>query len=243
MEYPQEILPNKNLVCPFPLCTLVDRMGDYEVCYRLNGSIYANKDIDGLGGKPVLKEECFEHIAHLSMNLLGGLFRPEYICFVQKKPGCEPWCGENIKYEDYAPYVNEIADAVPIFYLASKINQKNLAVTVMFNDSQSYKMFKEKVEGAWPEFHKGISIEITSEMRIEHAPSNLNYWHLQMEVYPEMSEESLNNENGVWRSRIFEQIKTAVLCHHFTETPSLSYTIPEELYVKPEENHNLSFCQ
>lgn len=232
MEYPQEILPSKRFVCPFPLFALVEKMGDYEVCYRLNGSVDANKDVDGLGGKTVLKEECFEHIAHLSMNLLGGLFRPEYVCFVQKKPGSEPWCGEDIKFEEYTPCVNEKNDAVPIFYLASKINQNNLTVTARFNDSQSYKKFKEIVGGTWPEFHEGISIEITSEVRIEHVPSNLNYWHLQMEVYPEMSEDALNNESGVWRSRIFEQIKTAVLCHHFTETPSLKYTIPEELYVK-----------
>lgn len=235
MEYPQEILPSKRLVCPFPLCNLVDKMGDYEVCYRLNGPVDANKDVDGLGGKPVLKEECFEHIAHLSLNLLGGLFKPEYVCFVQKKPGCEPWCGENIKYEEFASCINKTADAVPIFYLASKINQTDFNVTAVFNDSQSYKMFKDIVGGTWPEFHRGISVEITSEVKIEHSPTNLNYWHLQMEVYPEMSKDALNNENGVWRSRIFEQIKTAVLCHHFTETPSLNYTIPEVLYVKPAD--------
>lgn len=237
MDYPKELIPNSNMMFPFPLQSLVERKGDYVVCYRLKGTVDDNMDEDTLGGMEVLKEECFEHIVHMSMNLIGGGFRPDHVIFVQKKPGSDPWNGaEDVCLEDFAHCIEEMAEATPVFYLASKVNNMERTVKATFNNSDAYKAFKNAMVNAkpdcWPEFYKGISVDVPFAICIEHAPSKLNYWHVQMEVYPKLTGEQLNSEGGVWRERIFNQIRTAVLCIRFSRKPELKYDIPESLYLK-----------
>lgn len=231
MDYPKEIIPSSRHKLPFPLKALVEKEGAYEVCYRIIGGVKENALSDTLGGKTVLREECFEHIVHMSINLMGGPFKPEYVCFSQKKPGSDEWKGGDVCFNDYAASIELLKDAVPIFYLSDILNQPELSVTVQFENSDSYKSFKKTMGGEWPVFFKGIKVAVPFSLRIEHVPTNLNYWHVQMEVYPKMTEEQLKTESGVWRSRIFDNIKTAILCHHFTDKAQLDYVISEDMYL------------
>lgn len=236
MEYPKEIIPSSRHKPPFPLQALEEKNGAYEVCYRIIGGVKDNAYSDTLGGKTVLREECFEHVVHMSINLMGGPFKPEYVCFSQKKPGSDEWKGGDVCFDDYAASIELLKNATPIFYLSSILNQPELSVSVSFDNSESYKSFKNTMGGeGWPDYFKGIRVNVPFYIRLEHVPTNLNYWHVQMEVYPKMTEEQLKNESGVWRKRIFEHIRTAILCFHFSDKAQLEYVIPEDMYLTGEE--------
>lgn len=232
MVYPLELLPQPGFCVPFLFSALKEKYGGYAVCYRIEGTIEENCETGGFNGHKVLKEKCFEHSVHLSMNLLGGFFKPEHVHFVQKKPGSNDWIvDEVVDYKNYQGCVDECEIATPIFYRDNVLCQPSISIPVIFNDKQAYKAFCQYFNGkAFPQFKKGESVWVTFETKIEHHPTKLNYWHVQLEVHPELREEALDNENGVWRSRVFQHIRSAILCHKFEESMPFSYTIPMELY-------------
>ena len=232
MKYPLELLPQPGFCVPFPLGVLKEEYGGYAVCYRIKGTVNDNCESGGFGGHKVLNENCFEHIVHLSMNLLGGSFRPEHVFFVQNKPGSNDWiAGETVDFQDYLNCIDECATATPIFYRDSVLCQPSISVPVVFNDKQAYKAYCQCFnEKKFPPYKEGASIGVTFETKLEHRPTKLNYWHIQLEVYPELKDEMLKNDSGVWRSRIFDHIRNAILCHKFEESMPFSYTIPMELY-------------
>ena len=233
MEYPFELLPQPGFCVPFPFDCLKKKYGGYAVCYRIEGTVDENCEAGGFNGHKVLKESCFEHVVHLSMNLLGGAFKPEHVCFVQKKPGSNDWTkSEVINIEDYMDCIEKCEKATPIFYRNSVICQSYISIAIVFPDASAYKSFCQyyKKEKPLPPYKKGDSVDVIFETRIEHRPTNLNYWHVQMEVYPELKGEMLNNNNGVWRSRVFEHIRNVIFCHKFEEALPFQYDIPTELY-------------
>lgn len=232
MEYPIELLPQPGFCVPFPLACLKEECGGYVVCYRIKGTVDDNCEPGGFNGHKVLNEKCFEHVVHLSMNLLGGPFKPEHVRFIQKTPGSNNWAvDEKVSFMDYQGCVEECATATPIFYRDNVLCQPSISVQVIFNDKQAYKAFcRYFSESSFPQFKNGVSVWATFETRIEHRPTKLNYWHVQLEVYPELKEEMLDNDNGIWRSRVFEHIRSTILCHKFDESMPFSYTIPTELY-------------
>ena len=232
MEYPIELLPQQGFCVPFPLDSLKKEFGGYVVCYRIEGTVDDNCELGGFNGHKVLKENCFEHIVHMSMNLLGGSFKPEHVRFVQKKPGNKAWVvDEIVNFKDYQGCVDECTIATPIFYRDNVLCQPSISVPVIFDDKQAYNAFCRYFSvKTFPQFKKGTPVRVTFETRIEHRPTKLNYWHVQLEVYPELKEEMLNNNDGIWRSRVFDHIRSTILCHKFEESIPLSYTIPTKLY-------------
>lgn len=235
MEYPKEILPKKGFIVPFPFHELSKAFGDYLVCYRIDGSVEENLETGMVGGQRKLKSTCFEHLPHMSINLYGGLFQPEHVRFVQKKPASDPWDGtSDVSLDEYIVYVTENDRYTPVFYRASELFQNDVKTAVFFQDRNAY-----DAASAWfskngyslPPYEKDKSFIIDIEIRVKHVPTNLNYWHTQMEVYPPHGEKELKDDNAKWRKRIFNQIRDSILClHYYVDTSQLDYKIPEHLY-------------
>ena len=231
MEYPIEILPQPGYAVPFPLDKLKEQEGDYLVCYRITGSVDDCLEQGTFMGKKVLKKRCFEHLAHMSMNLYGGLFKPEYVCFAQKRPASDPWDGKSeVKLEDYEGLFPIIDDAVAIFYLASSLTISNLMTNMTFNNKDAYNsLLSLYPDNTFPPYQKGLAVDVVTNVQIVHAPTNLNYWHLQLEVFPKGSEDELKNDNS-WRRRIFEHIRDNRLIAKYMISPDMDYQIEETLY-------------
>ena len=151
---------------------------------------------------------------------------------MQKRPGCDEWDGEKeIDINEFLDCISEIADAVPVYYRSRVICQKNIKTTVSFNNKDAYKAMKVLFPGVdFPTFVKGIEVELTTKIDIKHVPTNLNYWHVQMEVYPQTTDKEFSNDNVDWRRLIYENIRDSILRLHYEEKTSLDYTIPEEMY-------------
>ena len=231
MDYPSEIIPQPGYVVPFPLDKLKELKGDYLVCYRITGSVGDNLEAGSFMGRRLLKKSCFSHMAHMSMNLYGGLFKPEYVCFAQKRPASDPWNGKSeVKLEDYEGLYPAVEDAVPIFYRASSLTIANLTTNITFANKDAYdSLLALYPADPFPAYQKGLRVDVVTDVMIVHAPTNLNYWHLQMEVCPKGSEEELKNENS-WRGRIFEHIRDNRLISKFMVSPDMDYQIEEALY-------------
>ena len=234
MDYPKEILPGKGFVVPFPFGELSKAFGDYLLCSRIDGSVGENLEPGTFNGRRKLKKTCFAHLPHMSMNLYGGLFQPEHVRFVQKKPASDLWDGNSdISLDEYIGYVTENDRYKPVFYRASELCQKDVKTAVSFQERSAY-----DAASAWfsasgyslPTYEKGKFLDIDTEIRVKHVPTKLNYWHTQMEVYPPHGEKELKDDNAKWRERIFNQIRDSILCYRYAETPQMEYEIPGHLY-------------
>lgn len=232
MNYPEEIIPQPDFVKPFPLEELTKDDSDYHVCFRIDGDLDNYTEAGSFNGKRKLMRKCFPHMPHLSMNLHGGLFKPEYVRFVQKKPGSDEWNGSKvIDINEFLECIEERPEAMPVFFKSKVICQQGIRTLVSFKHKDSFKAMKAlftKVD--FPEYHDGIEVELFTDIKIVHVPTNLNYWHLQIEVYPALSEKAFANDGPEWRQLIFENIRDNILRWHYEDKPSLNYSIPEKLY-------------
>lgn len=234
MDYPKDILPRKGFIVPFPFQKLSDTVGDYVLCYRIDGSVEENLELGTFNGQQKLKKTCFMHLPHMSMNLCGGLFQPCHVRFVQKKPACDKWDNTcDVSLDEYIQYVTENERYTPVFYRASELCQKDIRIPVLFPDKSAYKAaagLYAKNGFILPPYEKGKPVETVTEIRVEHVPTNLNYWHTQMEVYPPHGETELKDDNATWRKRIFNQIRDSILCYYYAKEMPIDYQISEELY-------------
>ncbi len=234
MDYPKEILPKKGFVVPFPFQKLSETCGDFLLCYRIDGSVEENLEPNTFNGQRKLKKTCFVHLPHMSMNLHGGLFQPMHVRFIQKKSAGDRWDGKSdVSLEEHIEHVTENEHYVPVFYRASELCQKDIKTAVSFRDKSAFdaasKLFSESGY-SFPSYEKDKYFDINTEIRVEHVPTNLNYWHTQMEVYPPHGEKELKDDSATWRKRIFTQIRDSILCYRYAETPQIDYQIPEDLY-------------
>lgn len=234
MHYPIEILPQPHFIVPFPFKELVSLFGDYLLCYRIEGTIKENLEDGEFHGRRKLKKSCFKHVPHMSMNLHGGDFLPSYVKYVQHSPASNDWDGTSlISLDDFLDFVDEKEYATPIFYRASTICQDNIQTLIVVQDKKGYDSIAEAFKDSpLPPYEKGKGIFIPTDIRINHVPTNLNYWHVQMEVYPPMSQKELGDDKASWRKRIFDQIRDSILCYQYYEMPPMEYQIPKGMYVK-----------
>lgn len=234
MNYPEDIIPKPDYIKPFPLNELTKDDSDYHVCFRIDGALDDYVEAGFFNGKRKLMRKCFPHMPHLSMNLHGGLFKPEHVKFIQKKPGCDEWDGERIiNIEDFFGCIEEKPEAIPVFFESKVICQQGIRTNVTFRNKDSYKAMKNVFSNvAFPDYHEGVEVELYTDIKIVHVPTNLNYWHLQMEVYPACLDKSLNRDEPEWRGLIFENIRDNILRWHYQEKPTLDYSISENLYRK-----------
>lgn len=234
MKYPEEIIPKPEYVKPFPLQDLTKDESDYHVCFRIDGTLDDFTEPGSFNGKRKLMRKCFPHMPHLSMNLHGGLFKPEHVKFVQKRPGCDEWDGETvIDIKDFINCIEEKPEATPVFFNSKDIGQKGIRTMVTFKNKDSYKAMKNIFSNVkFPDYYEGIEVELYTDIKIVHVPTNLNYWHLQMEVFPAALDKALTKDEPEWRQLIFENIRDNILRWHYQEQPSLHYSIPENLYKK-----------
>lgn len=232
MDYPLELLPQPGFCVPFPFDALKAKYGNYIVCYRIEGTIDENSEMGSFNGHKVLKEQCFGHMVHLSMNLMGGFFKPEHVVFIQKRPGSDVWeADEKVDFKDYEDCIEKSKTATAVYYRESVICQPNITISFVFNDKAAFNSFCKVFQDAThPQYKDGVVDQGGFTTKIEHCPTNLNYWHVQLEVYPELKEEMLKNDHGVWRSRVFDHIRSTILCHKFEASIPFQYEIPKEMY-------------
>lgn len=172
------------------------------------------------GGVQILKGICLGgSVLRLSLHLLGGALREEDICFRGKNAGTKEWKGEDARsFLNPDNYAYEKA-SYPLHYMGAHLHNLTVPASIsgLKDNKGKRKAMQTQLSGKdWSKFDnlKDVAI-VNAKITIEHVPTFMNYWHMQMEVTPEGTNEKLKNEKS-WRGDILSHIKAEVLTKRFT---------------------------
>lgn len=249
--YPEDILPRseeyKDLICEENLTFHTPEL----VVQRRASRSYVK-------GVPS-PEEFGENRTEMSVNLLGAYFKPEHVCFVPKGysfyPSDKPFSG---KY-DFIPDVKFFG--IPI----AAVHNKTFPSPRKFPDKDTFEAWKtairdnnsedqdnatyteeelsllKSIKMSKQQFSSKTDYTVTYRFQVAHRPTTANYWHCQIEVFPDTDtnraegsgpekELILKKEKSTWQTTTMDKaVKTITNILSGVAACSLSPSIPPEV--------------
>ena len=119
-----------------------------------------------------------------------------------------------------------------MFYRVDLLHGAEYPQKYRFEKKESYKAYQQFMEReVYPQFDAKREVRISVKLTLEHAPSNLNYWHFTTKVTVVDGGKELKRD-GSWRDMIFKHLLLTVFCREFTTEQQTAGVIPSELYLK-----------
>ncbi|WP_162923751.1 hypothetical protein [Arachidicoccus soli] len=169
----------------------------------------------------------------MSLNIMGGKFNNDHIKFVPKNKASNLWDGKTKIY--LSDYVNdiEIEKIYCIIYLnASGIEGTTVPYKV---PAKNNKKIIEILYGKEYSQSENMShVPVQGELRISHKPTNLNYWHTELNLYS-LDGKEINRDKAVPKyikdfcNAVFTDVLNANL---FQELTTNLMMIPNTFYIK-----------
>lgn len=246
--YPEEILPKSTNVATIDIDGVVSELNEVYVVRRISSPVEDNL-IEGVDGERVLDIDCLDDsIVKLSVNLLGGRFTvASHLKWRQLSKGSKDWDKKSdIDINDYNGCHESLPSSHPLYYSSRSFHRNTENVTLTFTDSGAFSSYRSQLtEKAKEECMKAFkdypyTFESVFEIFLKHSPNNLNYWHTQVEVKPELSEDEMSFKNNKsWRAEIYAQWVCDKLSKDYVMIlPDPLPAIPEKFYVAKDTKEN-----
>ena len=157
-------------------------------------------------------------VINMSMNLLGGAFKLEHIQFNPTKEATRNWNGtEPIFYSKYHALVQTLPHAMPIFFNASDLHDKNIP----YQRTKDKDATKLMVELNIKPLETDGKYELQAKSIINHEPTQLNYWHVEFQI-KDIENKLILNTKSSWRKNVAEMaLKHIVSMSAFTDCPDI----------------------
>lgn len=234
--YPKQILPNEDFLNPLLIQELHDEQNGFIMSRRIDKPV-SDCSFPSTQGRRQLDIDCLgENIERLSMNLMGGAFMTNHLIFQQKGEGAKPWKGGIIRIEDFVSCIVVLPCGFPLYYSSNCLHRRHFCTNLTFakNEKGKYDSLRAAAKSLALTVFTGdeVKVDFESEIFIAHVPTNLNYWHVQMEVKPAFEKDDSYFKNGnSWREDVYVQLLTDILSFEFLEdvTPSV---VASKYYIK-----------
>jgi len=241
--YPNEITPQPSWKRGILANDIIARCSGALIGRRIDGKRQdlvdssLGEDLEQLSEKAL----PIQRIPNLSTSLLGGCFLIEYFKFKTKSAGSYPWT-EGSRIEEFLTEQNYevMKDYFVVGWELSRLNERYIPYERKFNKEKEYNNFKSSLINnrndyilleEWEKLplnqNKTRCVELTGQIRVNHAPTNLNYWHFVVDQYPLPDEnEPIKNVKG-WRNALTMSAwdilsKTFVYLSSPNQIPSIS---------------------
>lgn len=208
LNYPFEIAPKKIYRKLISISQLVESTENLFVVRKSDKSVDEIFDRDfGIINEGVIEPT---DVPGMSMNIIGGVFKLPHLPYriSHKEPGGKKWDGiQGIDVLNYAK-VAEIEDiATPIFFNVNSLNGIKFPYVI------SDKILKRQViESELVYATEGNNMIIEGEIRVEHDPINLNYWHVEMKMYDYNSPaKAVNSATSTFKNKAAKHIVDQLL--------------------------------
>ena len=239
MEYPKEILPRKNYIKNIDVDRLLANIPKAQIVRRADKPVvYVTNSL----GDKVLAEDTFTgNVFDYSTNLLGAYFHvEEHLGLRQLGEGKADWNGETT-FESIKDELWGEVKAYPVRLYINPLQHKSVPYKRTFEKAELLKGFisqwdmkaSETASKIWK--GKNNDYDFEAELRVEHHPTNLNYWHMAIDIYPDRAaKEYFKSPKGAWGNKLASYV--IIILRDSVAQEEADYQIPEELYISNQEN-------
>lgn len=216
-EYPIGLVPLPKYLQMIDLSSIIDASCPLFVGRRMNGDPQGFVEIDDdLYLMPnEISQELSGHVPDMSMNMLTSISKVDYLKWQQIKSASDSWDGSEIKVQDYNDCVSFISSSYAIIYKASNLHNINIPYKKSFNSMKEYQEGKQYVDYVEKlidkNFQKSNEYDFTAISKLEHKPTNMNYWHVTLDIYEPDKDTFLKNNKGKYRKDICDYVVDTML--------------------------------
>jgi len=214
-RYPKSILPKQNYT-PLLDFDVMSTQGEFFIIRRADVNC---RDIFNEAG--ALKEGVLssKDIPGLSMNLLGAFYLPKHIKFRTINKGAESWLNNSKIY--MSDFINDYTILNNFCAIIYKLNCLHNASVPFINEKNKVSDKFVKAFNLTPEII-GTKYKLEGKIRISHAPTNLNFWHVELDLIDATNIKITRKDDNAWA----RSSKRHIL-EHFLSVPMLE--IPENM--------------
>jgi len=225
--FPLEILPKRNYKPVINISLLLENQSVF-ILRRSNSSF--SDTFNELG---YLRESALipKEIPNLSLNLLGGKFKPKDACFRIINNGQKKWINnEPIFLCEYLKDFKKLDETCNIYLNANGIHRQQVPYTVPTNPH-----FKKEVDKFFEYVSKPIIEDdkflLQGETNIQHDPTKLNYWHVEFNLI-DFKGVALKYNNSTSIKDFCVKVLKDIICANSYNYLADPKPIPKKFYIK-----------
>lgn len=235
-KYPIRILPKKQYVNRINIGHLYTQCQESLLVRRL--------DCEGtpfhyIGNQKLLNEGVIsDDVLDWSINLLGGEFKIEDICWRQTGKGITEWNDGDVNICDYDGSYELTKSTNCVFISLCCLHNQIIPYRRKFGSRKDLEQYTVKTS----EFNKDVMVQWNTEdelechatIIVEHKPTMLNYWHMTIEIVPKDFEEPISRDskkNKSLKKRVKEALHMHIVSNVICKVTHIE-NIPQTLYVK-----------
>lgn len=225
--YPEEIIPRHFFKKKLNLDYIRQRYGDFYVCRRMESPMenYVSDLVDGTRILDV--EECLgANFFRMSMNLMGASYNESHLRYHITKEASADWSGAQVSAEDFPEEMRKNEGVgYPLYYSSKSLHRRIFPHSHQgVKKDQHSSMAKYITEIALDKIKQyPIDISVHYELFVNHVPTNLNYWHVQLEVKPAGQNDSeIFTKAPGWLRRMYTHSVFDILEKEFVESPDIT---------------------
>jgi hypothetical protein len=228
LTYPYRVIPK-----PYYLLFLdLDAIINLQELFIVRRSDYSIEDTFTETGTVKDKVIHQDDIPGMSMNLLGSYFKVEHIKYRLLREAANKWQGKTIFLSNYVDLIDQFIIYSPIIYSSKTLHNVSIPFIYDSNDKAAKKdvIAWEKATGLTAELVKE-EYRLKGRLFLQHEPSNLNYWHVELKLFDAMKKEVKKYE-GTRRKTAIDYVLEHYLSIAYSEVPESLKKIDEKHYLK-----------
>ena len=186
LTYPRKILPNRKFVKQIDIQKAIDSDKIYVLRRSNQSESETFNDLGLLREEAISDKNTWKEIPSLSFNLLGGFFKTKHSKYSTNGKGSEEWDGASmISFWDFINLFE--IKKFKGFYIFDAKDLHN--ITVPISSSETNREAKKKLaQLKLIPINEDGKIMVNGKTIIRHVPTNLNYWHIQLEIISPLHE-------------------------------------------------------
>lgn len=215
--YPIGLVPLPEYLQMIALSSIIDASCPLFVGRRMEGSPQGFVEIDD--DLYLIPDEISQtltaHVPDMSMNMLTNISRVDDLKWQQIKSASDSWEGNEVNVDDFRDCVSIVSPSYAIIYKASNLHHINIPYKKSFNSMKEYQEGKKYVDNVEKlidkNFQKSNEYDFTAISKLEHKPTNMNYWHVTLDIYEPDKDTFLKNSKGKYRKDICDYVVDTML--------------------------------
>ena len=215
--YPIGLVPLPEYLQMIDLPSIIDASCPLFVGRRMDGYPQGFVEIDDdLYLIPnEISQTLTAHVPDMSMNMLTNISRVDDLKWQQIKPASDSWEGNEVNVDDFRDCVSKVSPSYAIIYKASNLHNINIPYKKSFNSMKEYQEGKKYVDNVEKlidkNFQKSNEYDFTAISKLEHKPTNMNYWHVTLDIYEPDKDTFLKSSKGKYRKDICDYVVDTML--------------------------------